>query len=366
MKDLCFCTIASKIRLAHVRVLAESLLTHHPKAQIFFLLVDEIENFFDPRSLHKNIKLIKAGVLPNVPNITEMFFKYNAFEAATALKPFFCDYLLRTYNMKKLVYFDSDIYVTMNMGEVNDLLDEFSFILTPHITQLASANRLDFNELLFLKYGTLNTGFFGMANVQETLHFLSWWKDRLRHFCLMNPAEGLFVDQRWIDLVPSLFEKFHIIKNPGYNVAYWNLHERKLSFSGKKILVNGELLRFFHFSAFDPDNSEAISKYQSRPIVSNSSALRYLAGLYRNSLLKYGYKEISAWPYTYNSFDNGVEITEQARRVYWDLGDKVKKFGNPFKTAKKNSFFEYYAKKQKGLNKVIQCCKKFFRGISTI
>ena len=152
MKNFYFCTIASKMRLAHARVLAESLLTHHHKAQIFFLLVDEMENFFDPDSLHKNIQLIKAGTLTNVPNITEMFFKYNAFEAATALKPFFCDYLLKTYNMKKLVYFDSDIYVTMNMGEVNDLLDDFSFILTPHITQLASVNGLDFNELLFLKY----------------------------------------------------------------------------------------------------------------------------------------------------------------------------------------------------------------------
>ena len=207
-----------------------------------------------------------------------------------------------------------------------------------------------------------------MANVRETLHFLSWWKDRLWHFSLMNPAEGMFLDQRWIDLVPSLFEKFHIVLNPGYNVAYWNLHERKLSLLGIKIHVNGELLRFFHFSAFDPDNSEAISKYQGRPIATNYPALRYLAGLYRNSLLKNGYKEISAWPYTYNCFDNGVEITEQARRVYWELGDKAKKFGNPFKTGKENSFFTYYRKKEKSVTRITnfgkKIAKKFFKSTS--
>ncbi len=342
MTDFYFCTVASKMRLAHARVLAESLLAHHPEAQIFCLLVDRTENFFDASSFHKKIKLVEAQALKNVPNITELFFKYNAFEAATALKPFFCDYLLRTYNMKKLVYFDSDIYVTMNMGEVNELLDEFSFILTPHITERASVNRPGFNELLFLKHGTLNTGFIGMKNVRETLDFLSWWKDRLRHFCLVNTADGLFLDQKWIDLVPSLFEKFHILKNPGYNVAYWNLHERRLSHSGSRFFVNGELLRFFHFSAFDPDDSEGISRNANRRAIASSPALRHLTEIYRNCLLRNAYKEISAWPYTYNFFDNGVEITDDARRVYRELNDAVKKFGNPFETDKKNAFEKYY------------------------
>ena len=35
----------------------------------------------------------------------------------------------------------------------------------------------------------------------------------------------MFTDQRWIDFVPSLFDHF-ILKDPTYNVAYWNLHER--------------------------------------------------------------------------------------------------------------------------------------------
>jgi hypothetical protein len=340
MKDLCFCTIASKNHLARVRVLTESLLAHHPDAEIFWLAVDSIENFVDPSK--EKMKVIKAHTLKNVPNITEMFFKYNAFEASTAFKPFFIEYLLTTYNMRKLVYLDSDIYVTMNMDELSDQLRKFAIILTPHITKQLSLDDHYSNELLFLKYGIFNLGFIAIANVQEALNFLSWWKKRLWHFGLMNPAEGMGADQKWIDFVPYLFEKVHILKHPGYNVAFWNLHERRLSFSGRKILVNGELLRFFHFNSFYPDNFEAISKYQYRHRLISSPVSRYLLKLYKNILAQNGYNEICKWPYSYNFFDNGVEIPDRARRVYWELGNEVKRFGNPFETSKRNSFYEYY------------------------
>ena len=38
----------------------------------------------------------------------------------------------------------------------------------------------------------------------------------------------MFTDQRWVDFMPSLFSH-HLLKDPGYNVAYWNLHERPLT-----------------------------------------------------------------------------------------------------------------------------------------
>ena len=34
---------------------------------------------------------------------------------------------------------------------------------------------------------------------------------------------GLFVDQRWCDHVPALFDKVKVVRDPGYNVASWNL-----------------------------------------------------------------------------------------------------------------------------------------------
>ena len=61
----------------------------------------------------------------------------------------------------------------------------------------------------------------------------------------------MFTDQRWVDFAPSFFDHF-ILKDPTYNVAYWNLHERDLEWTDGRYLVNGQPLTFFHFSGFVP------------------------------------------------------------------------------------------------------------------
>lgn len=363
MNDLFFCTVSSKARLAHVNVLAESLTIHHPGAQIFCLLVDSIENLHDRLSLKKNIELINTTALKNVPNFTELFFKYNAFEATTALKPYFCEHLFETYKMKKLIYLDTDIYVTAKMDEFDNLLEKYSIILTPHITRQLPLDGFQPNEITFLKAGVFNTGFIGISNTDESLNFLSWWKKRLWLFGISSVAEGLFADQKWIDLVPSLFDKVYILKNPEYNVAYWNLHERNFAFSGEKILVNGNLLKCFHFSGFDLNDIDAISKYQTRYKLANFPELRALFELYKKLLLENGYNTVYKWPYSYNFFDNGSKIPDQARRVYWSLGDKAKIFGNPFSTGKKNTYEKYYSKnfpmRYRSIDKTIEFCNRY-------
>ena len=37
----------------------------------------------------------------------------------------------------------------------------------------------------------------------------------------------MHADQRWLDFVPSYFEH-HVLRDPGVNVAQWNLHERRV------------------------------------------------------------------------------------------------------------------------------------------
>ena len=44
-------------------------------------------------------------------------------------------------------------------------------------------------------------------------------------------SRNMFTDQRWVDFVPSLFDHL-ILKDPGCNVAYWNLHGRELTLDG--------------------------------------------------------------------------------------------------------------------------------------
>ena len=76
----------------------------------------------------------------------------------------------------------------------------------------------------------------------------------------MCSSDLLFVDQRWLDQAPALFE-CRVINDPGCNVAYWNLHERPLRRDGGRVMVGDGPLRFFHFSGLEADRPWVLSKY---------------------------------------------------------------------------------------------------------
>ena len=99
--------------------------------------------------------------------------------------------------------------------------------------------------------------------------------------CVVRVEEGLFVDQKWIDLVPGFYPDVGIIHHPGYNVAYWNLHCRHVDMDrmvegDDDIRVNGEPLAFFHFSGLQPELPEVVSRHQDRFTLDDLGDLRRL------------------------------------------------------------------------------------------
>ncbi len=166
--------------------------------------------------------------------------KYNIIEYCTALKPDCFKYLFNEFD--HVTYLDPDIYV-YNEFEVL-LRPEFgSIFLTPHsLHRSLSANEVDWlKESRFLQVGVFNLGFISLVKSSETVLFLDWWQAHLENHCLMDTKTGLFVDQKWIDLVPCLFDEVVVLKQPGLNVASWNLEVRS-----KQRDLHGNLY-FIHF-----------------------------------------------------------------------------------------------------------------------
>jgi glycosyltransferase involved in cell wall biosynthesis len=180
-------------------------------------------------------------------------------------------------------------------------------------------------ELTILATGVYDLGFIGVGpgglrSMGGGPSFLEFWKERLRRDCV-NDAPGMrFRDQRWIDLVPAAFRPL-IVHDPTVSVAYWNLHDRALTFTGGRYEVDGAPLRFFHFSGFDPDRRYLLSTDvgdRPRLLLSEQPLVRRLVNQYYDLLVTHGHGRIPDRPWLFDTMANGVPMDRYVRHIYGD------------------------------------------------
>jgi len=307
------CTVIAKNYLAQARCLTDSFLRHHPDGEVYVLLIDEIGEYFDPaEERFATVRLDEIGI----PDLLTMIRRYTVLELSTAVKPFFLEYLFEVLDRDKICYFDPDIYFYNPVREIWDLLDSYGIVLTPHLLDFLEDEYWP-NELDVLRSGSYNLGFIGLSRSAELTRLLRWWQRKMAEHCVVALDKGLFVDQKWMDLAPSLFRGVHVYRDPGSNVAYWNLKNRRVQSSSAGYTVNGVPLKFFHFSGFSPKRMNSISKYQDRFTLRDLPGARPLFEGYRDCLVAHGYAHIRRWPYTHNCpAPSGVRIPDQARRLW--------------------------------------------------
>ena len=303
-ENITICTIISKNYLAHARVLTDSFLKNNPNGKIFVLLVDEIENQFDPRN--EKFSLINLDDI-GIPNLKSFCFKYSILEMNTNVKAHLLKYLFEKYNLKKIAYFDPDILFTNSLQNLWNLLEKKSIVLTPHITEPIFDEKKP-SEHDILRSGIFNLGFIGLSKTEITKKFLDWWGNHLLEHGYNDIEKGMFTDQKWIDLVPSIFEDVYIIRHPGYNIAYWNLMQRDVKIKDKRLFVGSKPAYFFHFSGFSPESIENVSKHQDRFSIKDLENIKELFELYRDLLIENNYLKINKLKCKFNYFDNGVKI----------------------------------------------------------
>jgi glycosyltransferase involved in cell wall biosynthesis len=329
------CTIIAKNYLAYARCLVDSFLKHHPDGHAFVLLIDDPDGYFDPdQERFTTVRVEDVGI----PQFWVMAFRYTVLELSTAVKPFFLEYIFEHCGCDKVCYFDPDIFFYEPIDEIWDLLDSYGVVLIPHLTGFLDDDFTP-NELDILRSGVYNLGFIGLSRHPELNSLLHWWQNKLSKHCVVALERGLFVDQRWMDLAPALFPSVYIHRDPGCNVAYWNLYHRAMAYNDGRYTVNSVPLKFFHFSGFSPDQTRRISKHQNRYTFRDLPHLKPLFDGYRECLLAHGYEITKGWPYTYNyqQDESGIRIPDAARSLWreWEAGDPS---WNPFDASSGNHF----------------------------
>lgn len=292
-------TLCSVNYFAQAHTLGESIQQNCPDVTFVIGLVD----FIHTKSIEKDrippfeiIEVSKIGI----QNFKGMCDRYDITELNTAVKPYYFNHLFHKFpKATSVIYLDPDIIVFDPLTDLYSQLATHSIVVTPHILSPYYDNKWQ-SEADLVKSGIYNLGFIGVSRSQEGLRFIRWWMDKLVFGAKNDLCRGLFTDQHWIDFVPIFFDKVCIDRDPGYNVAYWNLHERFCNFIDNQWVINDTYpIHFFHFSGYNPFKPEIVSKYQDRIQFAERRDIRELFSYYGDKLIEHNQAYWQEFPCDY-------------------------------------------------------------------
>lgn len=326
--------------LPKARVLARSVKQRAPEVQFHLMLSDVPPPGFD-LAAEPFDHLIRLEDLA-IEQAAQWAFGHTVVELCTAVKGFAFQRLLDLPGAEKAFYFDPDMVVFDRLDELIERLDRHSILLTPH--QCEPEDTLEAiadNEIASLKHGVFNLGFLGVRNSDEGRRFIDWWAARLEHFCRDAIGEGLFTDQRWVDLAPCFFSDIEVMRDSGFNVATWNLSHRHVGGSlADGVSVNDEVLGFYHFSGFDSGAQEImLGKYGD-----GNPALHELRNWYIEACEREGQSALGRLPARHACYADGTPIDKAERTLYRQREDLRRAFPDPYATTPTNKCYrDWYA-----------------------
>jgi hypothetical protein len=309
----CFCTIVTRSHLPYARALAESLRTSGNQEKLLVLVADSDTA---SEAIDNCSQLSLAELNPAPP--ADMTVYFDGFELCNALKPFLIAYALRS-GAQQVIYLDADIYCVGSFARIWSG-PPAALQLTPHHLQPPSLALSYIRESEVADMGFLNGGFARWQAGAATDAILRWMMERfpVQGFC--DRSHGMFVDQKLLPLLLAYFPAdVAILRDPGLNVAFWNLHERAVSMLNGVPMVAGSPVLFFHMSGYRLAEPEAACAYLPKPtnqaILEAAPWFRAVLAQYRELLLRHGADQPTP-EYGHASHD-GLTLTPALRRHYF-------------------------------------------------
>lgn len=196
-----------------------------------------------------------------------------------ALKPSIILYFLHDKDYNNVIYIDNDLYFINNNTFLIDSLDK-GVLLTKHnrpiypqvsfLTNSSGKIRYEssqFNYNYFEQFlcnftdGFFNAGFIGANKLGKPA--IGWWAEMNYWQCAKSYNHGLYVDQKYLDILALEFCNItRICNHPGCNLAVWNTQTITRSFKDNKWKIN-DLYDpiFFHFSALSESSDDEMLVY---------------------------------------------------------------------------------------------------------
>lgn len=326
MKKIHVFTSAACNYIPKVRVLIESIKKWHPDWVVHLALSDEIPAGIDLSS--EPFDEIHPASTLDIPDFTGWSFCHSIVELSTAIKPFMLKKLLDRDDCEGVIYLDPDTVVFSPLDEVLEAIKCSNVALTPHQIQPEKtlAAIMD-NEIASLKHGIYNLGFVAVSNTEVGKAFARFWAERIYYFCRDEIHNGLFTDQRWIDLVPAFFENVCVLRSSRLNVAPWNLTTREITGTAPfDVQVDDAPLGFYHFTGFD----SGAHKTMANKNATGNSTVSELIKWYLDTTMDLSKDPLSSVKWNFGSYSDGTAINKVDRFIYRERLDLQRSFPNPF------------------------------------
>ncbi|RAK59985.1 hypothetical protein DJ021_09305 [Phenylobacterium hankyongense] len=325
MKVLCYSSFTFSY-LNRARVLFQTVRRFHPDWELVALITDEPPPEFEFDLAREPFDRVVHARDLGVPDFERWLFKHDVVEICTAVKgPFL--HQACGWGSDAVIYLDPDTALFSSLEPLERWLEDYDILLTPHLIDpnVTTAAILD-NDLSASRTGIFNLGFVAVRTTGEGARFAKWWNDRLLSYCYDDIPNGLFVDQRWCDHTPALFDKVKVIRDPGYNVASWNLSTRTVAVEKDgRITVNGAPLRFWHFTKLGPLGDTMTKRYAGR-----NFPVYEVWRWYKTQVAAVTDPAIPARWWAYQDFDDGTPIEKAHRVLYREREDLQAAYPNPF------------------------------------
>lgn len=340
---ICAYTSCSINYLPKARVLADTLKRHHPDAVLVICLNDVFPSWlqlsnepFDYIWQPKDLGFSESWV-----------FMHNVMEICTAVKGRALVKMLSEFTADLYLYLDPDVVVYGDLSPALQYMGDDEIGLIPHITKPESTEiGVQLTELSVVAHGTYNLGHLLIRSGDSASAFAEWWDARLTKFCYDDKEYGLFTDQRWCDLVPALFDKVRILRQPNLDVASWNIYGRSITYAGPGVqspyVIDGFPLLTYHFSGTGPAGTHRRIREVFAP---GSSAVAEIERNYEIEIASREQDLLEKFPYGGDFFDNGELVNPRARHLYRKNIKLQSAFSNPYKTSG-DSYYKWLSREQ--------------------
>ncbi|MBU6236759.1 MAG: glycosyltransferase [Planctomycetes bacterium] len=312
MRRRAFVTVATRNYSHFAFALAESAQRHHPEADFFICFADPPDLSTVPTCL--NIKSFLASELA-IKEWRRFVFQYTPFELSCALKPFAMKYLC-DFGYEEILYLDADVRVLSSLSEVFLALTTDSILLTPHLIKPYPDDGGRPGEDAFLMSGIFNAGFLAIRKDDVSGEFLAWWMRRLQSECFIDFSNGINADQKWLSLVPGLFDRVRVLRDPTINTGHWTLPQYSLSFDAcGRACIDQRPIALFHFSGLSPNSPLQFDHDQTRTSLKKEPVLRALVSEYHAAIQRYNSINFQSLGCEYDCLSDGTMIRPEWREA---------------------------------------------------